>query len=89
MIRGDVVGLLLVTGVPGSIKCHVAPASAMAMSMAILILLVLKMVSEFSDFAMLRLWNVCFCDLALVANDIVAFCVRVVSDSMDESPLRG
>jgi len=89
MIRGDVVGLLLVTGVPGSIKCHVAPASAMAMSMAILILLVLKMVSEFSDCVMLRRWKIYFHALALVANDSLILHIGVASDSMYESSMRG
>jgi len=37
MVSRDVVGLILVTGVPGSTKCPVVPASDMAMSMAILI----------------------------------------------------
>jgi len=71
IMSGDVVGLMLVTGVPGSTKCPVAPTSAMAMSMATFILLVLKIVSACSYCAMLRLWKVCFHTLALVANGSV------------------
>ena len=47
------------------------------------------MVSAFSDCVMLRLWKVCFHALALVANGSVVLWIRVVSDSMDESSVRG
>ena len=50
MTRGQVTGLILLSGAPGRIKCPVAPASATDWSTSIFIFYVLNRVSCFGDY---------------------------------------
>ena len=79
MINGFVVGLTSITGAPGTMKCPVAPASAIAWSTAILIELVLKIVSACSVSFSLSNSITFFHAFSLVGSDVFTSFLLITS----------
>ena len=76
---------MLVTGVPGSTKWPVLPASSFSVPTVILIFDVLNIVSAWGDYSMLCWLRVCFQILWIDTNGIVVDGIGRASLSIDES----
>ena len=83
--KGLVAGDISVTGVPGSTKCPVAPASVIVMLTEIFIFNVLNIVSAWRDCDRLCFWIVCFQILFPDASGIVVVGMGGALLSTDES----